>query len=154
MNLIAAKALIFKLAEQQAFIDLQKTTLKNSRALSAAFQDQGYRIVTGGTDNHQVVMDVSLKGITGKQAEDRLEAVGIAMNRNVVPSDEASPGKVSGIRLGTSALAARGMGPDHMAEIARMMDTAMMNPDNQEMTDKVKARVLALCQAFPLKKHL
>ena len=154
MNLIAAKALIFKLAEKQAFIDLQKATLENARALSTAFQDQGYRIVTGGTDNHQVVMDVSLKGITGKQAEDRLEAVGIIMNRNVVPSDEASPGKVSGIRLGTSALAARGMGPDKMSEIAKLMDTAMMNPEEQDLINKVKDQVLNLCQAFPLKKEI
>ncbi len=153
VNLIAAKALIFKLAEKQSFIDLQKTTLENARALSKAFRDLGYRIVTGGTDNHQVVMDVSGKGITGKEAEDRLEAAGIIMNRNVVPSDENSPGKVSGIRLGTSALAARGMGPDKMAEIAVLMDTAMMKSHLNDAMKKVKAEVLQLCQTFPLKKE-
>ena len=154
VNLIAAKALIFKLAEKQTFIDIQKTTLAAAAQLSQAFKALGYRIVSGGTDNHQVVIDVSGRQITGKQAEERLEAVGIVMNRNVVPADEANPGKVSGIRLGTSALAARGMGPEHMPQLADLMDTAMMKYDNQAAVNGVKEKVLELCRTFPLKKEL
>ena len=151
VNMIAAKALIFKLAAKQSFIDIQKTILKNAEALSQAFKDLGYRIVTGGTDNHLVVIDVSQKGISGKQAENRLESVGIVMNRNVVPSDEDNPGKVSGIRLGSTALAAREMGPQDMKNLARLMDEAMMNDADETTSAKIKEQVIELCKAFPLK---
>ena len=154
VNLIAAKALIFKLAEKQSFVDLQKTILEDAQALARAFREMDYRIVTGGTDNHLVVMDVSSKGISGKQAENSLESVGIVINRNVVPADEQNPGKVSGIRLGTTALTARGMGSKEMEQIAGLMDAIMMNPNRKEVMDKVKKQVLKLCRAFPLKKEI
>jgi len=150
VNLMAAKALIFKLAMEEKFIQIQKNTLENARIMARALVEKGYHIISGGTDNHQVLIDLTGKGISGKSAEACLEAVGIILNRNVVPQDENSPGKVSGIRLGSSAVSARGMGEVQMQKIIELMDMVLMNQTNTTVINQVKERVLELCREFPV----
>lgn len=150
VNLLAAKALIFKLAMEPKFVSIQQLTLENARALAQAFMAKNYRIVSGGTDNHQVLIDLRSKGIAGKIAEHCLESVGIILNRNVVPEDEGRPGKASGVRLGSGALAARGMTELQMQEIAELMDIAMSNHTSKVMLKKVSDEVSRLCEKFPV----
>ena len=152
VNLLAAKALIFKLAMESTFVSIQKKTIKNARIMAQVFMEKGYRIVSGGTDNHQVLLDLTSRGISGKSAENRLESVGIVVNRNVIPEDERKPGKVSGIRLGSGAVSARGMGETQMRQIVELMDVAMMNQAEQEGLQEVKDEVLKLCRAFPVNR--
>ncbi|WP_457552527.1 serine hydroxymethyltransferase [Desulfobacula sp.] len=152
VNLIAAKALIFKLALEEKFVFIQKKTLENAEIMARALMEKGYHVISCGTDNHQVLVDLTAKGISGKAAEDSLMAAGIILNRNVVPQDEKTSGKVSGIRLGSGAVSARGMGKPQMREIIKLMDMALMNQTKKEVIKKVKEHVLALCQAFPIKK--
>ncbi len=154
VNLLAAKALIFKLATKDTFIDIQHATLDTAKAMAGAFADKGYRVVTGGTDNHQVLLDLTLQNISGKRAELSLESAGLILNRNVVPQDAHYPGTVSGIRIGTGAISARGMGPSQAEQIADLMDTVMMTPDNRTVLARVKGEVEKLCQAFPIRKTL
>jgi len=150
VNLIAAKALIFKLATEEQFISIQKMTLKNAKVMAQAFLDKGYRIISNGTDNHQVLVDLKSKDISGKSAETCLESVGIILNRNVVPDDADNPGKISGIRIGSGAVSARGMGEFQMRQIVDLMDTAMMNRAKKRILTEIKDDVLKLCQAFPI----
>lgn len=152
VNFLAAKALIFKLAAEEPFISIQETTLKNARTMARLFLEKGYRIVSNGTDNHQVLIDLRPKGISGQAAETCLEWVGIILNRNVVPKDEGYPGRVSGIRIGSGAVAARGMGEMQMHQIVDLMDTAMMNQTNEGLLSSVKDSVRDLCCSFPIKK--
>ncbi len=150
VNLLAAKALIFKLAQEEKFILIQKKTIENAKIMAQAFEEKGYRIISGGTDNHQVVIDLTSKGISGKSAEDCLESVGIVLNRNVVPEDEKNPGKVSGIRLGSGAVSARGLGKPQILKIVELMDMTMMNQTKKEVLEEVRGEVSKLCQAFPV----
>ena len=154
VNLIAAKALIFKLAMEENFISIQKKTIQNAGIMARALMEKGYHIISGGTDNHQVIIDLTSKGISGKFAEDCLESAGIILNRNVVPQDENNPGKVSGIRLGSGAISARGMGEPQIHEIIELMDMAMMNPTRKQVVRQVKNLVLKLCLAFPINKSV
>lgn len=150
VNQIAAKALIFKLAGERHFIDLQQKTLENALWLASALQGKGYRIVSGGTDNHQVLVDLSSRGITGKTAENRLEAVGIVLNRNVIPRDAGTPGRVSGLRLGSAGVTARGMGKSEMVRIAELFDMVLGEPAGADQSDRVAASVADLCRRFPV----
>ncbi len=150
VNLIAAKAVIMKLASDPKFIEIQKQTLENAAYMASCLVEKGYRVVTGGTDNHQVVVDLSNKGITGAQAEQCLEDCGIVLNRNVVPADAKQPGKTSGIRIGTGALSARYMGKEQMSTIVEWMNQLINNPENPEIQDAVKAGVNDLCTRFPV----
>ncbi|MCD4743657.1 MAG: serine hydroxymethyltransferase [Desulfobacteraceae bacterium] len=152
VNLIAAKALIFKLAMEEKFVSIQKKTIQNARIMASILMEKGYHIISGGTDNHQVLIDLTSKGISGKSAENCLESAGIVLNRNVVPQDEKNPGRVSGIRLGSGAVSARGMGESQIREIVELMDMAMMNQASQEVIKKVKSSVLKLCKAFPINR--
>jgi glycine hydroxymethyltransferase len=152
VNLLAAKALIFKLAMESKFISIQKKTIENAQVMAKVFMEKGYRLVSGGTDNHQVLIDLKPKGISGKLAENCLESVGIALNRNVVPEDENTPGQVSGIRLGSGAVSARGMAAPEMQKIVELMDTAMMNQENKKIINKTADEILELCKAFPVNK--
>lgn len=147
---IAAKAVIFKLAAAPGFADIQKRTLENSRLLAAGLSRRGYRIVSGGSDNHQVLADVASKGFDGDAAEKTLESVGIVLNRNVIPRDADHPGAVSGIRIGTAAVAARGMGKEEMAQIAALIDAALANGANQSALREVAREVEALAKRFPV----
>jgi len=154
VNLLAAKALIFKIAAEDKFIVIQKMTLKNAKVMAGGLKEKGYRVVSDGTDNHQVLVDLSSKGITGKSAENSLESVGIILNRNVVPHDAKNPGKVSGIRIGSGALSARGMGEPQMLQIVDFMDSTMMNHAKEELLSEIKNKVVKLCQEFPIKKSI
>jgi glycine hydroxymethyltransferase len=150
VNLIAAKALIFKLAREEKFISYQKKTIQNAKIMATALTKRGYRIVSGGTDNHQVLVDLTTKGISGKVAENCLESVGIILNRNVVPKDETNPGKVSGIRLGTSAVSVRGMGEKQIRRIVELIDASLMNQTKKDLLKEIRGAVLELCRAFPI----
>jgi glycine hydroxymethyltransferase len=150
VNMMAAKALIFKLAKEEKFIWVQKKTLENAKTMARALMEKGYTIISGGTDNHQVLIDLNSKGISGKSAELSLEAVGIILNRNVIPQDDNTPGKVSGIRLGSSAVSARGMGEAQMQKIIELMDMALMNQTKIGIINQVKDQVLELCREFPV----
>lgn len=151
VNLLGAKALIFRLATQEAFINVQQMTLDNAGAMAKAFMDKGYRVVTNGTDNHQVLIDLTSKSISGKEAENCLEAAGLILNRNVVPQDAKQPGKVSGIRIGTGAVSVRGMKEQHMKQVVDLMDAVMMNPVNHRVQAEVKKEIEQLCRTFPIK---
>ena len=150
VNLIVAKALIFKLAMEPEFVDIQKKTLENAAYLAKQLDKKGYRIVTGGTDNHQVLVDVTPKGLKGNAAEKVLEFVGVIANRNVIPIDSDSPGTVSGLRLGSSAVTSRGMGKPEIDKIADLIDAAMVNHENKDVLDRVSKEVFELCKKFPV----
>lgn len=150
VNVLAAKAVIFKLATTPEFADIQKRTLEDAVLLAAELAAKGYRIVSGGTDNHQVLVDVTSKGFKGDFAEKTLESVGIIMNRNVIPRDADHPGVISGIRLGTSALAARGMGAKEMPQIACLIDDALVNSGNADTLRDISQKVAALAGKFPV----
>jgi len=150
VNLIAAKAVTFKLAGEKAFIDTQAHTVRNAARLAAALAARGYRIVTGGTDNHLVLVDVGARQLEGGAVEKRLESFGIIANRNVIPGDENSPGTVSGVRFGTAAVTTRGMGTAEMDVIADLIDLALMSGPDQDAGDKLKHQVAALCKRFPV----
>ncbi len=150
VNLIAAKAIIFKLAQDPQFIEIQKRTVADAVSLANELAARGYRIVTGGTENHQVIVDLGSKGIIGEIGEDTLESVGIITNRNVIPRDVQTRGTVSGLRLGTAAVSARGMGPGEMKEIAELIDEALINVNRKNVLDHVAQEVAALCRKFPV----
>ena len=150
LNLLAAKAVCFKLALEPEFRDLQKKTLDNAAALAAGFEKKGYRIVTGGTDNHLILVDLRPKKLTGDIAEKTLESVGIIVNRNVIPGDPQRPDVTSGIRVGSPGITSRGMGDDEVNQIVELMDTAMANAENGDILDQVSQRVTDLCRKFPV----
>lgn len=150
VNLLASKALIFKLAAEEKFISIQKRTIDNAKAMAEAFLEKGYHIISNGTDNHQVVLNLRSKGISGKTAENSLESIGIILNRNVVPEDAKNPGKVSGIRIGAGAISARGIEPSDARRIVDLMDDVMMNHTEKEVLERTRNQVLELCHAFPI----
>ncbi len=150
VNLIAAKAMIFKMATEKAFIDIQAQTVVNAACLARVLADRDYRIVTGGTDNHLVLVDMCSKGVEGGAAEKILESVGIIANRNVIPGDELKPGTASGVRFGTAAVTTRGMGETEIEEIAQMIDGVLNGGEAPDILEKTKAQVTALCRRFPV----
>ncbi len=150
VNFIAAKAVIFKLAQEPRFVEIQKRTLANAVCLAKELGARGYRIVTGGTENHQVIIDVGSKGLRGNDAEKILESVGIITNRNVIPRDAENPGTISGIRLGTAAVSTRGMGTAEMKEIAKLIDGALINANKKKLLDQVAQKGAELCRKFPV----
>jgi glycine hydroxymethyltransferase len=151
LNLIAAKAVCFHLAQTDDFVELQQKTLKNAAYFATEFERLGYRIVSGGTDNHMVLVDLRPRGLTGALAEETLEAVGIIVNRNVIPADPERPDISSGIRIGSPAITSRGMQKAEVRQIARMMDTAMSNPQNARILNPVAQEVQDLCKQFPIR---
>jgi glycine hydroxymethyltransferase len=150
VSLIAAKAMIFKLAGEKAFVDIQAQTVANAACLARALTERGCRVVTGGTDNHLVLVDMRSKGTEGGAAEKILETVGIVANRNVIPGDEQAPGAVSGVRFGTAAVTTRGMRETEMQAIAHMIDTALTGGQDPDSLEQVSARVAELCGRFPV----
>lgn len=127
-----------------------ENTLDNAVLLAEQLAARGFRIVTGGTQNHRVLVDMASKGIRGSDAENILEAVGIITNRNVIARDAETPGAVSGLRLGTAAISSRGMGTAEVKQIAALIDTALVNCKKKEVLDQVAGNVSALCRAFPV----
>ena len=150
MHIIAAKAVCFKEAASPEFAAYQKQIVKNAARLATALQSSGFRIVSGGTDNHIVLVDVFSKGHTGKVAEAALGQAGITVNKNAIPFDQNPPMVASGIRLGTPAVTTRGMGEAEMDLIAEFITRAMASPDDSGALARVKAEVEQLCRKFPL----
>ncbi len=150
MHVIAAKAVAFKEALQDDFVEYQKQVIKNAQALAKALQDKDYNIVSGGTDTHVMLIDLRNHNLTGKVAEKVLEDAGITVNKNMVPFDDQSPFVTSGIRLGTPALTTRGMKEDAMVEIAGMIDTVLLDVENESTMSKIRSQVNDLCDRYPL----
>lgn len=150
VNSIAAKALIFKLATEPEFAHIQKKTVAHAALMAQCLTDRGYRLVTGGTDNHQVLVDLYNKGLSGSHAEKILEAAGIVLNRNVVPQDTDRPGRVSGLRIGTAAVASRGMGPSEIIQIAEWIHQVLSQPQIRAVHKQVRQAVQEMCARFPV----
>jgi glycine hydroxymethyltransferase len=153
VHIIAAKAASFKEALQPEFRDYQEQVIRNARALSSGLADEGFRIVSRGTDNHVFLVDVFSKGVTGKVAEKALEAAHITVNKNTIPFDTNPPLVASGVRLGTPALTTRGMGEDEMRQISRLIAEVLTSPEDESVRDSVRHRVSTLADAFPLYAH-
>jgi glycine hydroxymethyltransferase len=152
VHIIAAKAVAFGEALRAEFKDYQQRILANAKALAAELQEQGFRLVSGGTDNHLVLVDVFMdgKGVTGKVAEKALEAAGITANKNTIPFDTNKPFVASGIRLGTPALTTRGMGEEEMRQVARLIAAVLHEPESEEVKTRVIESVKELAARFPL----
>ncbi len=149
-HIIAAKAVALKLAMQPDFVEYQKQVVKNAKALAKALSERGYRLITGGTDNHLLIIDLRAKNITGRKAEKLLDSVGITTNKEAIPFDPLPPTKASGLRLGTPALTTRGMKEPEMEVVAELIDRAITHKDDEEELEKVKAGVKELTSRFPL----
>ena len=151
MHVIAAKAVAFGEALQPSFVDYQRATVANAHALAVELQKQGLRIVSGGTDNHLVLIDLSPTGVTGQQAEEVLESVHITANKNAIPFDTKPPRVTSGLRLGTPAVTSRGFGEEEMRAVARLIATTIAHIDDQPTLAKVsdEAQHLALRHPVP-----
>jgi glycine hydroxymethyltransferase len=150
MHVIAAKAVAFKEAMQPDFADYQCQIVANARALAEELADQGLRIVSGGTDNHLLLVDLSPVGVTGRDAERALDDVGITVNKNLIPYDERSPRVCSGIRLGTPAVTTRGFREDDVRRVGRLIATVVRNIGDEAVYDQVRAEVRDLCGRFPV----
>ena len=147
---IAGKATCFKLASQPEFKDYAKLVVKNASVLSKSLQERGFRIVSGGTDNHLMLVDLRPKGINGKLAEKLLGEAGITANKNAIPFDPEKPMVTSGLRFGTAAVTTRGMGADEMVAIANAVDKTLSAPDDSATREKIRAEMAELGAAFPL----
>ena len=150
MHVIAAKAVSFGEALQDEFINYQKRILENAQAMSKKFLEMGYDLVSGGTDNHLMLIDLRNKGLTGKLAEEALGKAQITVNKNMVPFDTESPFVTSGIRIGTPAMTTRGLGPDEFRYIVELIDKVLMNPENETVIRKTAGEVNELCNRYPL----
>ena len=149
MHTIAAKAVAFKEASSAKFKKDQKQTVRNARALCSALVEKGYRAVSGGTDNHLFLLDLTLKGTSGKEAQEKLDQAGITVNKNLIPFDPKSPALASGIRIGTPAVTTRGMKEKEMRLIADFIDRGMRAGGEREIRE-IKREVKALTNKFPL----
>nr|WP_236893180.1 serine hydroxymethyltransferase [Desulfoluna limicola] len=150
MHVIAAKAIAFKEAASDEFKVYQAQIVKNAAALADELMASGFDLVSGGTDNHLMLLDLTRMNITGKEAEEALDRAGITANKNVVPFDTRSPFVTSGVRIGTPVLTTRGMKEAEMKLVAGFMTEALKNRDNQSTIEKIRNEVKALCDAFPL----
>jgi len=150
MHVIAAKAVVFHEAMQPEFVDYQRAILNNALTLGTELQRLGLRLVSGGTDNHLILVDLTATGITGREAEVSLEAAGVIVNRNNIPFDPRPPLITSGIRLGTPAVTARGFGREEMRQIAALIVKVITNPGNQNIQNQARQEVGQVCQRFPV----
>lgn len=150
MHIIAAKAVAFAEALTPEFKTYQRQVIANAKALADALQSHGFRLVSGGTDTHLMLIDLRGKGLTGKAAESVLDRAGITANKNAIPFDDAKPTVTSGIRIGTPAVTTRGMREGEMREIANLIADVLKDVSNAATLAEVAARVKELCDAFPL----
>ena len=150
VHIIAAKAVAFKEALQPEYKEYQKQVRKNAKAMADELVKGGLRIVSGGTDNHLMLVDLRQKNVTGKAAEEALEKAGITCNKNAIPNDPEKPFITSGVRLGTPAITARGMKEEEAREIARMIVKVLENINDEEKIAEVKKEVIELTKKFPL----
>jgi len=154
MHVIAAKAVAFKEALTPEFKEYGARVVANARALASAMQAKGYRLVSGGTDNHLMLVDVTSKGMNGKEVQELLDRVKITVNKNMIPFDKQSPFKGSGIRLGSPAVTTRGMSEADMVEIANLIDEAILGREDESRLAKVRERVELITRKYPLYPEL
>ena len=150
MHAIAAKAVAFYQAMQPQFLDYQQAVLDNAQALAGELKRLGLRLVSGGTDNHMVLVDLSQTGVTGREAEEKLGQAGIVVNRNTIPFDTRPPRTTSGIRLGTPAVTVRGFSPENMKMVASLIVKVIKNIEAKEVQAQVKEEVNQICHRFPV----
>jgi glycine hydroxymethyltransferase len=148
MHVIAAKAVAFKEAAAPEFADYAAAVVRNAQALAAALADEGFRVVSGGTENHLMLVDLRSFGITGKVAQEALDASGITLNKNTIPNDPESPFVTSGLRLGTAAVTTAGMGEEQMGEIASLMGHVVRSHDDDAVRTDVREAAATLCSKF------
>jgi len=150
MHVIAAKAVALREAARPEFKEYGRRVVANAAVLAEVLQERGLRIVSGGTDNHLLMLDVSAVSLTGAAAEDALHAVDITANKNLIPYDEQPPMKASGVRLGTAAVTTRGLGTDEMRQLAGWMADVLEAPTNESVAARVRGQVAAVARAFPI----
>lgn len=150
MHVIAAKAVAFKEALDPAFKDYQAQVLKNTKAMAETFEKAGLRVISGGSDNHMFMLNVTGFGINGKEAQHLLDTVSITLNKNAVPYETLSPFKTSGVRIGSAAVTSRGFKEAEAVKVAEFIIRAFQNKDDQAALDQLKTEVIALTDAFPL----
>ena len=150
VHVIAAKAVCFLEAMRPEFATYQKQVVRNAQVLGEALAENGFRIVSGGTDSHLILMNVFAKGIRGKEAEKALDEAYLTVNKNAIPFDTNPPMKPSGIRIGTPALTTRGMKENEMRQIGRWIAESLLHRTDAAVLSKVRKQVLELCEAFPL----
>jgi len=150
MHVIAAKAVAFGEAMRPEFVSYQQAVVENAQILASELQQRGFRIVSGGTDNHLLLVDLRDQGVTGKQAEEALEAVGLVANRNAIPFDPRSPQVASGIRFGTPAVTSRGFGPDEMKRIVQLIIKVIANIGDEQKYREVRQEVAGIASRFPV----
>lgn len=153
-HIIAAKAVCFKLAMEDDFKEYQKQVVKNAKVLAHELNNKGLRIISGGTDNHLMLVDVTSLNITGKDAETSLDTAGITVNKNTIPFDQNPPFICSGIRIGTPSVTTRGMKEDEMKVIAELIFEALKNHNNEETLRSIKHKVIDLTSSFPIYKDI
>jgi glycine hydroxymethyltransferase len=149
-HIIAAKAVAFGEALSESYMKYIVQVKKNAQAMAKAFVDRGYQIISGGTDNHLMLIDLRNKNITGKAAENALVTADITVNKNMVPFDDKSPFVTSGIRVGTAAITTRGLKEKQMEEIVELIDAVIVDPENEHSLKKVRKKVHKLMADFPL----
>ena len=150
MHIIAAKALAFGEALDPSFKLYAQNIINNAKVMSDELLSKGYKLISGGTDTHVILIDLSNKNVTGKFAEKALEKAGITVNKNMVPFDERSPFITSGIRIGTPAITTRGMGNDEMVLIVRLINDVISDIENEDIINQVRSAVKSLCKSFPI----
>lgn len=150
MHVIAAKAVAFKEAMEPDFRVYQQRVVRNAAALAAALAERGFEVVSGGTDNHLILLDLRSKQITGKEAQELMDTVGVTVNKNPIPFDPLPPNTSSGIRIGTPAVTTRGLQEEDMNQIAEIMEYAIANRSDPSKLAQAKAKVGALCDKYPL----
>jgi glycine hydroxymethyltransferase len=150
MHVIAAKAVALKEALEPGFATYQQAVVKNAKTLAESLAAQGFKLVSGGTDNHLMLLDLRRQGLTGKEAEHLLDEVGVTVNKNAIPFDTQSPFITSGIRIGTPAMTSRGLDTGAMREIANIIGLVLLNKDNAAAFTQAREKVQALCSQFPL----
>ncbi|MCS7150294.1 MAG: serine hydroxymethyltransferase [Caldimicrobium sp.] len=149
MNIIAAKAVCFKEALRDEFKRYQQQVVINAKAMVKVFMERGFRVVSGGTDNHLILVDVSSRGLTGAKAEKSLEEAGITVNKNAIPFDPLPPKITSGIRIGTPAITTRGLKENEAEEVAHFICDVLMNPEDENLKRAVREKVKEICLKFP-----
>ena len=150
MHAIAAKAVAFAEAMNPSFVTYQQAVVDNARLFASQLEKGGLRIVSGGTDTHLFLVDLRSIGVTGKQAEEALESVGIIVNRNAIPFDLRPPQVASGIRIGTPAVTTRGFGPEQIRHLAQLMVKVITNIGNEQKYREVREEVPILARSFPV----
>tara|TARA_A100001234_G_C12523190_1_gene341171 strand:- start:249 stop:839 length:591 start_codon:yes stop_codon:yes gene_type:complete len=153
MHIISAKAIAFGEAMKDEFKVYANKIVENAKLMAQEFINMDYDIISGGTDTHVILADLTSKNISGKAAEKALEKAGITVNKNMVPFDQRSPFITSGIRIGTPAITTRNMGIEEMKNIAKLIDRVIIDPENDENIQKVKSEVEELCESYPIYKE-